>query len=619
MNKEKTEYCKKFKGGLCKYVKMHVPRSWCLTVCKGNWDGKNVNSPDSSTVSIFPNTQQMPTRNIAVKTKNNKLTMAKDFVRAMSRFKNAGFKFVDKQVFIERGICCTTCGYGKQCPYCGCKLKLKTRLKSETACPNSTTYPNLGTYPPRNYWEVVGQTVTVIISARNEPNLNRTIKNLLKNSIGKIEFVIVLDGHKQKVIRDKRIRVIKNKEPLGRRVSINKAAEIANGDYLFVIDAHCTMSEGWDTRLKCACEKQSIAISVISPLNKNWELEPSRYHFVCLSENLQEKWWNGNKPKEPLKTIEETMAFTGCAWMIHKDYYWKLGGYDESLGEYGLDGPEWALKVWLNKECPGRILLRTDVICGHRFGTNENNELYSARIANLAEFKNKMMSLYGTSIYKLVNRFAPVPTWDVNRLPLIVAIRPIDNSASKKIMGFAFESLQKALVNGQTITIEKSPKKPRSHLTLYEQILQGLLNTDSKYVFIVEQDVLYHKSHFDFVPTNDDTFYYQTNHYCLDKDGYFKFGTELLSMLVCNRKLLIENIKTRIEALNKGWNLVWTEPGISDPEGKKYNVGYYRAECPSINIRHKSNFTGGQKSNQHLERIPCWEKAEDLIRRLQLS
>jgi hypothetical protein len=32
-----------FKGGYCGIVKMHVPRSWCEDVCKGNWDSKSIN------------------------------------------------------------------------------------------------------------------------------------------------------------------------------------------------------------------------------------------------------------------------------------------------------------------------------------------------------------------------------------------------------------------------------------------------------------------------------------------------------------------------------------------------------------------------------------------------
>ncbi|MHC4605034.1 MAG: hypothetical protein ACYS6W_17090, partial [Planctomycetota bacterium] len=45
-------------------------------------------------------------------------------------------------------------------------------------------------------------------------------------------------------------------------------------------------------------------------------------------------------------------------------YYWQLDGSDESLGEWGGIGAEWALKAWLTG---GRCLIRTDVVCYHLF------------------------------------------------------------------------------------------------------------------------------------------------------------------------------------------------------------------------------------------------------------
>jgi len=43
------EYCRKFRGGICQKIKdeyskpLHVPRVWCIHVCRGNWDGKTLN------------------------------------------------------------------------------------------------------------------------------------------------------------------------------------------------------------------------------------------------------------------------------------------------------------------------------------------------------------------------------------------------------------------------------------------------------------------------------------------------------------------------------------------------------------------------------------------------
>ena len=62
--------------------------------------------------------------------------------------------------------------------------------------------------------------------------------------------------------------------------------------------------------------------------------------------------------------VMETMAFTGCGYMMRKKRFIELGKCWEQLGRWGNTGAEWALKIWLSG---GRVLVHRDVICGHLF------------------------------------------------------------------------------------------------------------------------------------------------------------------------------------------------------------------------------------------------------------
>ena len=73
------------------------------------------------------------------------------------------------------------------------------------------------------------------------------------------------------------------------------------------------------------------------------------------------------KSIEERKLEEETMSIIGQAYMVTKDYYFQSGGCDESLGRWGASGLEWSLKTWLTG---GRVIVRTDVVCGHLFREN---------------------------------------------------------------------------------------------------------------------------------------------------------------------------------------------------------------------------------------------------------
>ena len=260
--------------------------------------------------------------------------------------------------------------------------------------------------------------VSVIIPTINDPHLVRTINSLWGNSVNDIEFIIVNDGGKLldiahcptllKEIDLDKIKVIQNFKQLGRRVSINSAAAMATGEYLFIIDAHCSMTQGWDVKLTQSCGKKNIAYSVIRDMHPDtWKYKPGDYMHVRLNKDYTEKWWR-RKDLEFCEIEEESIAFTGCAWMINKDRYWELGGYDESLGHYGWDGPEWSLKTWFND---GKVILRTDVICGHIFGTNDGGKLYPCRMIPKEDYIKYMKDRYENKIGKLIERFAPVPDW----------------------------------------------------------------------------------------------------------------------------------------------------------------------------------------------------------------
>jgi len=197
--------------------------------------------------------------------------------------------------------------------------------------------------------------------------------------------------------------VIKNDKPLGRRVNINNAAKIAKGEHLFILDAHCKMSKDWDIKMAESCPEKGIAVSCIQDMYDDGELRPGIYQQVYMNKGYEEKWW----ARKPAEVTEEMMCFTGCSWMIPKDYFWECGGYDESLGMYGWDGPEWACKVWMG--FGGKVVLRSDVICGHVFGTNDHNKSYISSKVKFSEYKKYMTNLYSDKIEAFREKFAPIP------------------------------------------------------------------------------------------------------------------------------------------------------------------------------------------------------------------
>lgn len=251
---------------------------------------------------------------------------------------------------------------------------------------------------------------SVIIPAINDPHLKWTIRSVRNHAFDPIEVIVINDGGEplDETIAD---IVINHDTVKGRRVSINEAARMANGEYLFILDAHCSMSHGWDVKMKESCHKNNLVHCIIRGLNpKTWDYEGGDYRYVYLNNEYTEKWWT-EKEKQKHKPVEENMCITGCAWMVPTELYWALGGYDESLGKYGWDGPEWTCKVWLNDERPGKVILRSDVVCGHIFGTNVGGSKYRCEMIPKDEYIRYMQNKWGDKVQWLVDRFAPVPGW----------------------------------------------------------------------------------------------------------------------------------------------------------------------------------------------------------------
>ena len=254
--------------------------------------------------------------------------------------------------------------------------------------------------------------VSVLITARNEKqeNLKRTVKSLHETAIDPIEVLVAIDGGEIPDLDNAIVHV--NNTPLGRRVSNNILAAKADGEYLFFLDAHCNMTPGWDRELVSACGDINLSYCVIQDIDEEtWEYKPGKYGFVSLNRNLVEKWWD-KKPLDQCGPVEQSMAITGCAWMVKKTSYWELGGYDEHLGPYGYDGPEWSLKVQLANP-PGKVLLCTNVVCGHVFGTNNGNKLYRPELMTADQWREEMYKTYGKAgIDTLIQSFGDVPDWN---------------------------------------------------------------------------------------------------------------------------------------------------------------------------------------------------------------
>lgn len=199
--------------------------------------------------------------------------------------------------------------------------------------------------------------ISVLIPARNEPFLNKTIKCVLKSATTEIEILVLLDGAPPvKPIPDwPGVRVLENDKAVGLGAATWRMANEARGDYLMKLDAHCLLAKGWDRALMDHCEYKDLLVPARYQLiDVGWRRGYGPIHYLFLTYPwLQEpqfgagmhgkKWQSEDglskravgreyfwpeRAWEDRHPLDEIMAFQGSLWFMHKARFLELDGID---------------------------------------------------------------------------------------------------------------------------------------------------------------------------------------------------------------------------------------------------------------------------------------------------
>jgi len=478
--------------------------------------------------------------------------------------------------------------------------------------------------------------LTVVIPAREEKFLQKTIESALSAAVEPIEIIAVMDGYwPDPPIQDHPdVVLIHHTKAIGQRAAINEAMKIATGKYMMKLDAHCSVGEGFDKILKEDCKYEWTMVPRMYNLNAlTWERKrrkrtdymfitsptchkPFRAAYYGKYEGMVTPKYKGNGEK-----IDETMCCMGPCWFMHTDRFWKLGGCDEAHGGWGQQGVEVALKAWLSG---GALMVNRKTWFAHWFrgggvpkGLKKGfpykmtgGDVARAREYSKAIWLDNKWPKQTRTIEWLVDKFNP-PTWNDTTI-----IYYTDDTIKEPLKSIVLENL-----NGIGLPVVEMHNEAgeRNHLQLFRNIQRGLKQVKTPYVALGEHDCLYPKEHFQFKPPKNDVFYYNTNHYF----GVVKHGKyhkpyrerKALSGLVCSTDLLVEAIDKRVKFLENGGEItrgVWgaSEFGVRDDD---YKSEGFTTNTPYIDIRHGDNFSGFRKGKHRTKSLDFWGDLSKLV------
>ena len=131
--------------------------------------------------------------------------------------------------------------------------------------------------------------LSVIIPARNEIFLARTIQDVLDNSRADTEVIAICDGYwpDPPIVDNPRVTLVHHTESIGQRAATNEGARISQSRYIMKLDAHCALSEGFD-------------VALMEDYQEGWTLVPAMYNlhaFDWLCTACGHRTYQGAKPE----------------------------------------------------------------------------------------------------------------------------------------------------------------------------------------------------------------------------------------------------------------------------------------------------------------------------------
>ncbi len=328
--------------------------------------------------------------------------------------------------------------------------------------------------------------LSILIPARNEMFLAKTVEDILTNIEGKTEIIVVLDGAwaNPPVPQSERVAVVYQNQSIGQRAATNKAARLSKAKYLLKCDAHCAFDKGFDIKMMREMHDDWTMVPVMKNLHAfDWVCPDGHRRYQgpsgpckeCGKETTQDVVWIAKKSPNSVSycfdatphfqyfgeyakrpegqgEITETMSLQGSAWMLTREKYWELNICDEAFGSWGSQGIEVATKTWLSG---GRVMVNKKTWYAHMFRTQGGDFGFPYPMSNTQQqhaktyardlFFNNNWPKQIHPLSWLVEKFWPVRGWTEEDLKKL------------KANTFKFDAVAKSEPESEPTSIESGP------------------------------------------------------------------------------------------------------------------------------------------------------------------
>ncbi|XP_076046369.1 polypeptide N-acetylgalactosaminyltransferase 1-like [Oratosquilla oratoria] len=228
---------------------------------------------------------------------------------------------------------------------------------------------------------------SIIIVFHNEAwsTLLRTVHSVINRSPRRLlkEIIMVDDASERDFLKKPLedyvaklsvpVRVIRSDVRTGLIRARLLGAQVAQGDTLTFLDAHCEATTGWLEPLLSgiAEDRTRVVCPIIDIINDdNFQYVRSfELHWGAFNWNLHFRWYalghrEVDQRKKDTTKAYRTPAMAGGLFSIEKDFFYQIGSYDRNMDVWGGENLEMSFRVWM---CGGSVEIAPCSHVGHVF------------------------------------------------------------------------------------------------------------------------------------------------------------------------------------------------------------------------------------------------------------
>lgn len=246
--------------------------------------------------------------------------------------------------------------------------------------------------------------LSILIPARNEEFLAKTVENILENIEADTEILVGLDGlWAEPGLKDNpKVTLFYVSESIGQREMTNRLCRLSSAKYVMKIDAHCSFDKGFDRKMLDLMADDITMVPVMRNLHAfNWVCPCGYIHYqdkgstcarcggrmekdilwrakrifnrsFCFDSEPHFQYFNEytKRPEFIEGDLTETMSLQGSCFMLTREKYWSLKLDDPAFYSWGSQGLQVACSTWLSG---GRVLVNNRTWYAHMFRTKSGN------------------------------------------------------------------------------------------------------------------------------------------------------------------------------------------------------------------------------------------------------